>query len=178
MIKKILVYLLATVLLTTAPLAQAQQPTKLFRIGYLSSSDPATESARAEAIRAALRERGYIEGQNLAIVYRYTEQKDERGRDILAEMVRLKVDIILVAGGPSWVRLAKNTTKTIPIIMVGTAVDPVKEGLVESLARPGGNVTGISNLAGELGGQAAGAAQRSRSETCACCGAIRSEQSP
>jgi putative ABC transport system substrate-binding protein len=144
---------LATFFLTTASLAHAQQPTKIFRIGYLSSADPATESARAEAVRLALRERGYIEGQNIAIVYRYAEQKDDRGRELAAELVGLKVDIIVVAGGPSWVRAVKNATKTIPIVMVGAPVDPVEAGLVDSLARPGGNVTGVSTLSRDLGGK-------------------------
>src|SRR5574341_708508 len=94
---------LATFFLTTASLAQAQQLKKIPRIGYLSRSDPATESARAEAIRLALRERGYIEGQNIAFVYRYAEQKEDRGRGHAAELVSLKVDIILIAGGPTWV---------------------------------------------------------------------------
>ena len=134
-------------------IAEAQQPKKVPRIGYLSSSDPATESARAEAIRLALRERGYIEGQNIAIEYRYAEGKRDRLPELAAELVRLKVDIIVVAGGDSLVRAAKNATKTIPIVMVGAGVDPVEAGLVESLARPGGNVTGLTNLTRELGGK-------------------------
>ena len=134
-------------------LAEAQQPKKVPRIGYLSSSDPATESTRAEAIRLALRERGYIEGQNIAIEYRYAEGKHDRLPELAAELVRLKVDIIVVAGGASTIRAAKNATKTIPIVMVGGGADPVEAGLVESLARPGGNVTGITNLTRELGGK-------------------------
>ena len=90
---------LATFFLTTASLAHAQQPKKVPRIGYLSSPDPARESARAEAIRLALRERGYIEGQNIAIEYRYAEGKLDRLPELAAELVRLKVDIIVVAGG-------------------------------------------------------------------------------
>ena len=134
-------------------MAQAQQPKKVPRIGYLSSADPATESARAEAIRLALRELGYIEGQNIAIEYRYAEGKRDRVPELAAELVRLKVDIIVVAGGDPWIRAAKNATKTIPIVMVGAGSDPVEAGLVESLARPGGNVTGITNLTRELGGK-------------------------
>jgi putative ABC transport system substrate-binding protein len=133
--------------------ARAQQAKKVPRIGYLSNNDPATESARAEAIRQALRERGYIEGQNIAIEYRYAEGKRDRFPDLAAELVRLKVDIIVVAGGDPAVRAAKNATKTIPIVMTGGGVDPVVAGLVESLAQPGGNVTGITNLSGELGGK-------------------------
>jgi putative ABC transport system substrate-binding protein len=101
----------------------------------------------------ALRELGYIEGQNIAIEYRYGEGKRDRASELVADLVRLKVDIIVVAGGGAWVQAAKNATKTIPIVMVGSGVDPVKLGLVESLARPGGNVTGITNLARELGGK-------------------------
>ena len=124
--------LVAVVLLAVAVIAEAQQPKKVPLIGYFSSTDPATESARAETIRLALRERGYIEGQNIAIEYRYTEGKRVRLPELAAELVRLKVDIIVVAGGGNWVQAAKNATKTIPIVMVGVGVDPVKAGLVES----------------------------------------------
>src|SRR5215510_10518221 len=134
--------------------AQAQQPKKIFRIGYLSSNEPATtESTRSEGIRLALRERGYIEGQNIAIEYRYAWGKADRYPELLAELVRLKVDIIVVSGGDPLMRAAKNATKTIPIVMTGGGADPVEAGHVESLARPGGNVTGITYLTGELGGK-------------------------
>jgi ABC-type uncharacterized transport system substrate-binding protein len=133
--------------------APAQQPKKVPRIGYLSNSDPATESTRADAIRLALRELGYIEGQNIAIEYRYSEGKPDRAPELAAELVRLKVDSIVVSGGPVWVQAAKNATKTIPIIMVGSGADPVEAGLVASLARPGGNVTGLTNLTAGLGGK-------------------------
>ncbi len=145
--------LVAVVLLVLGVIAEAQQPTKVFRIGYLSSTNPARESARFEAIRLALRERGYTEGQNIAIEYRYAEGKLDRAPEFLAELMRLKVDLIVVAGGDPWIRAAKNATKTIPIVMVGGGADPVEAGLVESLARPGGNVTGITNLNRELGGK-------------------------
>ncbi len=144
---------LATFLLTTASFAQAQQPKKVFRIGYLSISDPATESSRAEGIRLALRELGYVEGQNIAIEYRYAEGKQDRSPALAAELVRLKVDIIVVAGGDTLIRAVKNATKTIPIVMVGAGIDPVEAGIVESLARPGGNVTGLTNLTPALGGK-------------------------
>jgi putative tryptophan/tyrosine transport system substrate-binding protein len=133
--------------------ASAQQPKKVFRIGYLSNSDPVTESARAEAIRLALRDRGYIEGQNTATEYRYAGGKPDRYPELAAELVRLKLDIMVVPGGVAPIRAAKNATKTIPIIMVGQGLDPVEAGLIESLARPGGNVTGITNLGRELGGK-------------------------
>ena len=145
--------LVAVILLAVAVIAEAQQPKKVPRIGYLSNADPASESARSEAIRLALRELGYIEGQNIAIEYRYAEGKLDRFPELAAELVRLKVDIIVVAGGDPAIRAAKNATKTIPIVMMGGGVDPVEAGLVESLARPGGNVTGITNLSRELGGK-------------------------
>ena len=126
---------------------------KSHRIGYLSARDPASESRRSEAIRLALRELGYIEGQNIAIEYRYAEGKRDRFPELAAELVRLKVDIIVAAGGDPAIRAAKNATKTIPIVMAGPGSDPVEAGLVESLARPGGNVTGLTNLTRELGGK-------------------------
>jgi ABC-type uncharacterized transport system substrate-binding protein len=145
--------LIAVVLLALGVTAEAQQPKKVPRIGYLSSADAARDSARYEAIRLALRELGYIEGQNIASEYRYTAGKNDRIPELAAELVRLKVDIILVAGGDPWIRAAMNATKTIPIVITGQGSDPVRAGHVESLARPGGNVTGITNLGLELGGK-------------------------
>jgi len=145
--------LVAMMLLAVGVTAQAQQPKKLHRIGYLSNSDAARETIRAEAIRVTLRELGHIEGQTIAMEYRYGEGKRDRDLELAAELVRLKVDIIVVAGGASWVRAAKNATKTIPIVMTGGGDDPVEAGLIESLARPGGNVTGLTNLSPELGGK-------------------------
>jgi putative ABC transport system substrate-binding protein len=151
--RKMLAVVLTILFLAAVDPAQAQQPKKVSRIGYLSTTDAATESTRAEPIWRALRELGYIEGQNIAIEYRYAEGKQDRLPELAAELVRLKVDIIVVAGGGNWVQATKNATKTIPIVMVGVGVDPVKAGLAESLARPGGNVTGVTNLTGELGGK-------------------------
>jgi len=145
--------LVAAMLLAVAIIAEAQQPKKVQRIGYLGATDAAGESTRSEAIRLALREFGYIEGQNIAIEYRYSEGKVNRFPELAAELVRLKVDIILVSGGDRLILAAKNATTTIPIVMTGGGLDPVEAGLVESLARPGGNVTGITNLTGELGGK-------------------------
>jgi len=147
------VSILLGVMLAVAVIAEAQQPTKIFRIGYLSSRDPTNESTRLAAIREALRELGYIEEQNIAIEYRYTEGRRDRAPELAAELVRLKVDIIVVTAGDTWIRAAKNATKTIPIVMMGQGLDPVEAGLVKSLARPGGNVTGVTNLIGELGGK-------------------------
>ncbi len=146
-------WFLAVLLLASVQLAEAQQPGKIHRIGYLSGTDPATDSARVEEIRLALRELGYIEGQNIAIEYRYAEGKVDRAPELAAELVRLKVDIIVVASGDQWIRAAKNATRTIPIVMMGQGSDPVKAGLVQSLARPGGNVTGLTALNRELGGK-------------------------
>jgi putative ABC transport system substrate-binding protein len=145
--------LVAVVLLALGVKAETQQPKKVARIGYLSTGDAATESSRAEPIRLALRDLGYIEGQNIAIEYRYAEGKLDRLPELAAELVRLKVDIIVVSGGDRTVRAAKNATKTIPIVMGGPGIDPVEAGYVESLARPGGNVTGITLLSRELGGK-------------------------
>ena len=131
----------------------AQQPKKLTRIGYISSRDPSHESLRAEGIRLALRELGYIEGQKIDFEYRYSEGKTDRASELATDLVRLKVDIIIIAGGIHWIRAAKDATKTIPIVMVGAGNDPVEAGLIESLARPGGNVTGLTNLDGKLGGK-------------------------
>jgi putative tryptophan/tyrosine transport system substrate-binding protein len=145
--------LVAVVLLAVTVIAQAQQPKKVYRIGYLSQFEPAREFPRSEAIRRALRERGYIEGQNIAIEYRYGEGKPDRFPELAAELVRLKVDIIVAAGGSVIVQAAKNATKTIPIVMMGGGLDPVEAGLVESLSHPGGNVTGLTTLNTELGGK-------------------------
>ena len=100
-----------------------------------------------------MRELGYIEGQNIATEYRYAEGKLDRYPELAAELVRLKVDIIVAAGADRTIQAAMNATKTIPIVMTGGGVDPVEAGFVESLARPGGNVTGITNLTTELGGK-------------------------
>ena len=143
--------LLAVVL--PAGFLEAQQPKKIFRLGYLSNTDAATDSARAEGIRLALRELGYIQEQNIAIEYRYAKGKRDREPELAAELVRLKVDIIVVPSGDATIRAAKNATKTIPIVMAGLGSDPVTAGHVESLARPGGNVTGLSNLRPELSGK-------------------------
>jgi putative ABC transport system substrate-binding protein len=150
---KILLLALAVLVLPNTQLAEAQQPKKVPRIGYLATTNAASDSTRSETIRLALRELGYTEGQNITIEYRYLEGKFDRASELLAELVRLKVDIIVVAGGTPVVRAAKNATKTIPIVMVGLGLDPVEAGFVESLARPGGNVTGLTNLTAELAGK-------------------------
>jgi putative tryptophan/tyrosine transport system substrate-binding protein len=151
--KRIFCLALGALLLALWIAAEAQQPKKVPRIGYLSASDPGTEAIRAEAIRLALRDLGYIEGRNIAIEFRYAEGKRARQAALAVELVSLNVDIIVIAGGEPLVRTAKNATKTIPLVMVGGGADPVDAGLIESLARPGGNVTGVTNLSRELGGK-------------------------
>jgi putative tryptophan/tyrosine transport system substrate-binding protein len=151
--KTVIGFALTALLLALCSSASAQQPKKVIRIGYLSSQDPAYESARAEGIRLALRDLGYREGQNITIDYRYSEGKTDRAPELAAELARLNVEIILVAGGIHWIRAAKDAAKTIPVVMVGVGNDPVEAGLIESLARPGGNVTGLTNLTGKLAGK-------------------------
>src|SRR5262245_18140400 len=151
--RKITVLTLCAMLLALCLPARAQQPKKVARIGYLSARDAAAESIRVEGIRLALRELGYIDGQNIAIEYRYTQGKQDRQPELAADLVRLKVDIIVVSGGTPLILAAKNATNTIPIVMTGGGLDPVAAGLVESLARPGGNVTGLTTLNRELGGK-------------------------
>jgi putative ABC transport system substrate-binding protein len=155
MTKKISILTLFALLLAFCTPAAGQQPKKVPRIGYLSSSDPATESTRAEAIRLALRELGYIEGQNIAIEYRYSGGRgtEDRAVQLASELVSLKVDIMVVAGGAPVIRAAMHATRTIPIVMSGVGIDPVGQGLIESLARPGGNVTGVTTVSRELGGK-------------------------
>jgi putative ABC transport system substrate-binding protein len=151
--KNLICLALCAVLFALCGSVDAQQPKKVHRIGYLSSVEPALDSTRFEGIRLALRELGYIEGQSIVIEYQSAEGKRDRLPELAAELVRLKVDIIVAAGPNRTIQAAKNATKTIPIVMVGQGSDPVEEGLIESLARPGGNVTGVTNLGRGLGGK-------------------------
>src|SRR5215471_4761238 len=118
-------FALCAILFALCQSAKAQQPAKIPRIGYLSNTDAATDSARAEGIRLALRELGYIEGQNIVIEYRFAKGKRDWEPELAAELVRLKVDIIVVASGDVTIQAAKNATKTIPIVMMGLGTDPV-----------------------------------------------------
>ena len=133
--------------------AEAQQPAKIPRVTYLSTFDIAVDSGRFDGIRQRLRELGYIEGQNITIEYRTGGAKLEHYHSVVAELVGLKLDIIVVGGGTTYVQVVKKATKTIPIVMTGPGGDPVEAGLIDSLARPGGNVTGLTNLARDLGGK-------------------------
>ena len=151
---KISVWLLAAALLTTAPLAQGQQPTSRPRIGYLSGVSPSAETARREAFSRGLRELGYVEGKTIIIEHRYSEGNYNRLAGLATELVRLKPDLIVTGGSPS-TRAAKEVTGTIPIVMTNDP-DPVANGFVASLALPAGNVTGLSTLAPELSGKRLG----------------------
>lgn len=150
--RTIIVLALCALLFAPSYSASAQQPKKVPRIGYLSSLSHSSDP-RAEPLQRALRELGYIEGQNLVTEYRYAEAKFDRIRELAADLVRLKVDIIVVAGGDPPILAAKNASKTIPIVMIGIGSDPVEAGHIESLSRPGGNITGVTNLGRELGGK-------------------------
>jgi putative tryptophan/tyrosine transport system substrate-binding protein len=149
--RKITVLTLCAMLLALCPSAAAQQPTKTPRIGYIATAFPSSTPARIEAFRQGLRELGYVEGKNIVIESRYAEGKLDRLPALAAELVRLKVDVI-VTSGPSGTRAAKEATSTIPIVMTQD-IDPVGTGFVASLARPGGNITGLSTLSPELSGK-------------------------
>ena len=149
--KNVIRLTLCAMLFTLCLSAEAQQPTKIPRIGYLTGVSPATNSARHEAFRQGLRELGYVEGKNIVIEYRSAEGKFDRLPALAAELVRLKVDIIVTGGGAT-TRAAKEATVTIPIVMAQDG-DPVANGFVASLARPGGNITGLATLAPELSGK-------------------------
>src|SRR5262247_3392901 len=123
----------------------AQQSGKIFRIGILDSSTASGSAILWEAFQQELRKFGWVEGKNITIEYRFAEQKPERLPELAADLLRLKVDLIVVTSSRA-ARATKSATTTIPIVMTNTA-DPVGEGLVASLARPGGNVTGLSGLA-------------------------------
>jgi putative tryptophan/tyrosine transport system substrate-binding protein len=143
--------LVAVVLFAVAVVAEAQQPKKIPRIGFLSGATPSTISTRVEAFRQGLRELGYSEGKNIVIEWRYAEGKLDRLPALAAELVHLKVDVI-VSAAPAPTRSAKQATATIPIVM-GNDDDPVGSGFAASLARPGGNVTGLSTLSPEISGK-------------------------
>ena len=131
--------------------AEAQQSKKVSRIGYPTGVSPSTNSARHEAFRQGLRELGYVEGKNIIIEWRSAEGKFDRLPALAVELVRLKVDIIVTGGGAT-TRAVKEATTTIPIVMAQDG-DPIGNGFVASLARPGGNITGLSSLAPELSGK-------------------------
>lgn len=149
--RKIIICVLTTALLSTVPFVEAQQPGKISRIGILNPgrrNDVGIE-ALSEAFRQGLKDLGYVEGKNLALEYRFAEAEPDRLREIAAEFVRLKVDVIFTINTPAS-RAAKNVTQTIPIVFTWVA-DPLD--LVASLARPGGNITGLTSIAADLSGK-------------------------
>ncbi|TMA96635.1 MAG: ABC transporter substrate-binding protein [Deltaproteobacteria bacterium] len=148
MMKASVLSILFVVLLAVAVIADAQQPGKVARIGYVDSSTASDSTVRLEAFLREMRKLGWIEGKNIAIEYRYAEGKRDRFPELAAELVRLKVDLIVVEG-TGLALAAKSATTTIPIV-VTTVGDPVGAGLVASLARPGGNVTGLASLTPQL----------------------------
>ncbi len=144
-------FALVVVLAGCAIIAEAQQAKKVPRIGFLWGSSPDAEKNRLAAFQQGLRDLGYVEGKNILVEYRYAEGKLDRSPSLVAELVQLKVDVLVVTFLPG-TRAAKEATKTIPIVMV-SFVDPVAAGIVDSLARPGGNITGLATLARDLSGK-------------------------
>jgi putative ABC transport system substrate-binding protein len=148
---RLLISGLAVLLLVLSVPAEAQQSGKIPRIGYLTAVSVSGFASRTDAFRKGLRELGYIEGKSIVIDYRYGDGKTDRLNQLADELVRLKVDVIVTGGAPATIA-AKDATRTIPIVM-GSDADPVGSGIVTSLARPGGNITGFSTLATEIGGK-------------------------
>ena len=149
---KMFIWILSTVLLATFFSAEAQQQSKKIpRIGYLGAASASADAPRAEAFRQGLRDLGYIEGRNIIIDYRYEERAFERLPNMAAELVSLKIDVFVTVTTNAALA-AKNATRTIPIVFLGVT-DPVAAGLVDSLAHPGGNRTGITNMASVLTGK-------------------------
>ena len=152
MTKKLFFCSLAIVLLATVSLAEAQQTGKVHRIGVLVTTSRSAGAGNINAFQQRLRELGYIEGKNIIVEYRYAEGKMEPLPELMAELIRLKVDVV-VTNSAAPIRAAKNPTETIPIIFTAITSDPVGDGLISSMARPGGNVTGFTILAPELNGK-------------------------
>jgi putative ABC transport system substrate-binding protein len=149
--RKILCIALGVMLFALSDFASGQQPGKIARIGYLTGPSLSANTERIEAFRQGLRELGYVEGKNIVIEWRSAEGKLDRLPALAAEQVRLKLDVI-VTTGPTPTSAAKEATVTIPIVMTQDT-DPVANGFVASLARPGGNITGLSTLAPEISGK-------------------------
>src|SRR5262247_4534021 len=149
--KQILALSIGAMLLAVCGSVEAQQPGKIFRIGFLDGSTAAGMAVLLEAFRQEMSKLGWVEGKNFTIEFRFGEGKPERLPELAADLVRLKVDLILVTGAQAALA-AKKATTTIPLVMTG-ATDPVALGLVASLARPGGNITGLSTLNPQLNGK-------------------------
>jgi putative ABC transport system substrate-binding protein len=149
---KLLLWLLTAILLAPTRQADAQQPTKIPRIGYIATAgDIDNPGLIVQAFQQGLRDLGYIEGKNIIVEYRYPGTEPERLISSVPELIKLKVDV-LITSSTAAIRAAKETTKTVPIVMIAT-FDPVKTGMAESLARPGGNITGVLRLTHELSGK-------------------------
>jgi putative ABC transport system substrate-binding protein len=147
-----MVALLALALLTAPLIAEAQPQPKVPRIGFLAVGTREGRAFLIEGFLKGLREHGYVVGQNVVIEYRFSEGRNERLPELAAELVALKVDLLLASGSPASFA-AKQATSTIPIVMGSLAADPVETGLIASLARPGGNITGMTEMAAQLGGK-------------------------
>jgi putative ABC transport system substrate-binding protein len=152
MVRKTIVALLVGSTLASVHLAEAQQSSKVPQIGYLEIASASTNLGRTEAFREGLRELGYVEGQNIVIEWRFAEGKIDRLPALVAELLHLKVDIIVAGGGTPAILAAKNATSTIPIVFPAVG-DPVAVGIVPSLARPGGNITGLTIRVPEFSGK-------------------------
>ena len=146
---KVVIWLLATILLATTSV-EAQQQGKVYRIGYLSALSPSVDSSRLDGFRRGLRDLGYVDGKNIIIEYRYAEGKLDRLPDFAAELVRLKVDVIVTGGSPG-THAAQQATRTIPLVMTVVG-DPVPR-FAASLSKPGGNITGLTQIAPQLSGK-------------------------
>jgi len=144
------IFLLATLISGWANLAEAQKAGKVYRVGWARMRPSPPTGSTHVAFRQKLRELGYVEGQNLVIEHRSAKYEPERIPDVAAELIRLKVDVIVTSPYPGMIRALQQATRTIPIVMMGIRVDPVEAGFVLSLARPGGNITGLTNLDAEL----------------------------
>ena len=140
------VVLLCAVFYVLCSSVEAQQPAKTAQIGYLSGAEATNDIERSQGIKRALGDLGYREGENIAFEFRYANEKIDRIPELAAELVRLKVDLIVAAGGRAIIEAPMNLTKTIPIILGGQGPDPVESGFVKTLAHPGGNVTGVTTL--------------------------------
>src|SRR5262245_40417021 len=149
--KTIIVVWLIVLALASFRQAEAQQQKKVPRIGYLAGGDPNFSAFQVEGFRRGLRDLGYLEGESIQVEYRYAEGKQDRIPSLVIELIQLKVDVLLLVTLPA-IRAAKQATRTIPIVIV-TAQDPVATGIVDSLAHPGGNITGLTRLTRELSGK-------------------------
>ena len=150
--RRIVWFLAISVMLGGAAIAQTQEPRKIPLIGFLSSQSASRSAERAAAFRKGLRDLGYVEGKNIVIEYRWADGITDRLPDLAAELVRLKVDVIVTSGGPSAMSAAKNATSVIPILITGGSA-VVTSGLASSFSRPGGNISGVTNGGAELSGK-------------------------